>query len=60
MVYTCEVCGKEYKTQNGIDNHMLNKHPKPKFIHNVKIYNPPKKPRKRHLPISYLFAGNLN
>ena len=26
-LYTCPVCGKEYKTKEGLDNHMETKHP---------------------------------
>ena len=25
--YTCPVCGKEYKTEDGLNNHIKDKHP---------------------------------
>ena len=26
-VYTCPICGKEYKTEEGLDKHIQDKHP---------------------------------
>ena len=29
-LFACPVCGKEYKTQEGLDKHIAEKHPEPK------------------------------
>jgi len=32
-MHECSECGKKYKTERGLENHMAKKHPKVKYIY---------------------------